>query len=339
AAVRPGAWRRLLLPARHLRAAVPGAAGGGRPAGGRHRGEGAFAERSRPHHPAVMPSHRTRGDRMQAGPPSGYHRPAVRTYYDRLVQYLDHKIGWHRLPTPLGLGMLIGLRDALRKANLHDTSGLPAVDLPPLQPGTPDVRVARTVDGSYNDLANPRMGMAGSRFGRNAPLQDTFPDPSPPPEPNPREVSRALLTRDALIPATSVNALVAAWLQFMIRDWFSHGKGPQDDPWQIPLADDDPWPERPMRVMRTRPDPTAPPGGSGQAPTYATPSPQGGAAAQIYGNTIEHRGGRRPGREGVLRDGKRRVARDGLPPMPDDPESDPRQVPGFWLGLLLMQTL
>src|SRR5262249_59186566 len=115
------------------------------------------------------------------------------------------------------------------KANLQDPSGLPAVDLPPLQPGTPDVRVARTVDGSYNDLANPRMGMAGSRFGRNAPLKDTFPDPSRLLEPNPREVSRALLTRDALIPPTSANSLAAAWVQSMISDWITHGRGPQTD--------------------------------------------------------------------------------------------------------------
>src|SRR5262249_37633850 len=247
------------------------------------------ARRTRPsRQPATTPSRRTRGDRMQTGPPSGYHRSAFWTYYDRLVQYVDPKIGWHPPPTPLRLRMLLRLPGPLRKANLHAPSGRPAVDLPPLQPGTPDVRVARTVDGSYNDLANPRMGMAGSRFGRNAPLKDTFPDPSRLLEPNPREVSRTLLTRDALIPATSVNALVAAWLQFMIRDWFSHGKGPQDDPWQIPLADDDPWPERPMRVMRTRPDPTAPPGGSGQAPTYANTSSHWWDASQIYGNTIEH---------------------------------------------------
>ena len=34
----------------------------------------------------------------------------------------------------------------------------------------------RTVDGSWNDLANPTMGMAGTRFGRNVPIEHTWPD-------------------------------------------------------------------------------------------------------------------------------------------------------------------
>src|SRR5262249_17581416 len=85
--------------------------------------------------------------------------------------------------------------------------------------------------------------------------------------------------------------------------------------------------------------PTAPPGGSGQAPTYANISSHWWDASQIYGNTVEHQRWLRTGPDGLLPDGKLRVEPDGLPPMPDDPESDPRQVPGFWLGLLLMQTL
>jgi hypothetical protein len=229
--------------------------------------------------------------------------------------------------------VLIGLRDALRKRNLHDTSGLPAVDQPPLQQPTQAELTGRTLDGSYNDPDNPRMGMAGSRFGRNVPLEHTYPDPRVM-QPSPREVSRALLTRAELIPATSVNALVAPWLQFMIRDWFSHGKSPREDPWEIQLAEDDPWPDRPMRVLRTRPDPTAPAGDSGRPPTYVNTETHWWDASQIYGTTPEHQQLVRTGP-----DGKLRVDPDGLPPLPDDPAVDPRQVPGFWLGLLMMQTL
>jgi hypothetical protein len=32
---------------------------------------------------------------------------------------------------------------------------------------------ARTADGTYNDLGSPAMGSAGSRFGRNVPLDRT----------------------------------------------------------------------------------------------------------------------------------------------------------------------
>jgi hypothetical protein len=264
----------------------------------------------------------------------GYHQSAFWTVYDKLVELADRKVGWHRLPVPLGLVVLIGIRDVLRKNNLYDTSALPAVNLPPVPPATPEVAVARSLDGTYNDLDEPRMGMAGSRFGRNVPLE--YVQPAPLPEmmqPSPREVSRALLTRAGLIPATSVNALVAAWLQFMIKDWFSHGTGPKEDPWEIPLTDDDPWPARPMQVKRTRPDPTAPPGGN-HPPTHANTETPWWDASQIYGTTPEHQRFIRTGQHGKLR-----VDAGGLPPMPDDPAADPRMVPGFWLGLLMMQTL
>jgi hypothetical protein len=36
--------------------------------------------------------------------------------------------------------------------------------------------VRRSADGSHNDLANPAMGMAGTRFGRNVPVDRTRPD-------------------------------------------------------------------------------------------------------------------------------------------------------------------
>jgi hypothetical protein len=267
-------------------------------------------------------------------PRGGYHQSTFWVLYGKLAELADRRIGWHRLPVPLGLAVLAGLRDVLRKDNLYDTSALPAVNLPPVPPVTPEDRSNRSLDGSHNDLGQPRMGMAGSRFGRNVPLAHVEPDPRGRlMQPSPREVSRALLTRDELIPATSVNALAATWLQFMIKDWFSHGKGPRENPWEIPLTDEDPWPDRPMRVMRTRPDPTAPPGGN-RPPTHANTETPWWDASQIYGTTLAHQQFIRTGQ-----DGKLRVDPDGLPPIPDDPASDPRLVPGFWLGLLMMQTL
>src|SRR5262249_56011255 len=121
------------------------------------------------------------------------------------AEVADGKIGWQGLPVPVGLAVLIGIRDVLRKNNLYDTSGLPAANVPPVPPATPEVRTTRSLDGTYNDLAQPRMGMAGSRFGRNVPLGYAQPDPLPElMQPNPREGSRALLTRVALVLATAV---------------------------------------------------------------------------------------------------------------------------------------
>src|SRR5262249_59223600 len=87
----------------------------------------------------------------------GYHQAAFWTLYEKLAELADRKIGWHRLPVPLGLAVLIGIRDVLRKNNLYDTSGLPAANVPPVPPATPEVRTTRSLDGTYNDLAQPRM--------------------------------------------------------------------------------------------------------------------------------------------------------------------------------------
>lgn len=69
------------------------------------------------------------------------------------------------------------------------------------------------------------MGCAGMRFGRNFPRQDT--QKSTDEElwtPNPRLVSERFMTRkpDGFIPATSLNLLAAAWIQFQLHDWVFH---------------------------------------------------------------------------------------------------------------------
>jgi hypothetical protein len=61
----------------------------------------------------------------------------------------------------------------------------------------------RSPNGSWNDLDHPEMGMAGTRFGRNVPLEDTWPDRDRTLEPNPREISRRLMTHDEIIPASA----------------------------------------------------------------------------------------------------------------------------------------
>ena len=46
-----------------------------------------------------------------------------------ITEALDRRFGWHRLPVPLGLLTLVGLRIRLRESNLHDTSSA-ATDIP-----------------------------------------------------------------------------------------------------------------------------------------------------------------------------------------------------------------
>ncbi len=242
---------------------------------------------------------------------------------------LDRRFGWDRLPRPLGVLTLVGLRTRLRELNLYDTGAGGAK-----APANSGARGSRTLDGSYNDLERPAMGMIGARFGRNVPLDRTHPEPLPGLlDPNPRLVSRELLTRDEFVPATIVNVLAGAWLQFEVHDWFSHGKNLPDKPFELELADDDPWTDRPMRIDRTRPDPS--PDAGGGAATWVTADSHWWDGSQIYGSE--------PALASALRErkgGRLRLDPDGQLPRDLDDKVDLAGVAGnFWLGLALLHTL
>jgi Animal haem peroxidase len=275
----------------------------------------------------------------RAAPPKGvstsdepYQPGLLRRLYDKITGKVAVKHPWYQLPEALGLAELIGIRDTLRRENLVDTSRLPAVDPVKPPPYDPSYETARTADGSWNDLEHSEMGMAGTRFGRNVPLEYTWPDRDRIMVPNPREISRKLMTRDTFNPAVAGNALIAAWLQFMIHDWFKHGTSPKDNPWVVPAVAGDDWPAPNVLVMRTPPDPTTPPG-SMLPPTYLNVNTHWWDASSIYGDDLEQQRFLREGSGGRLR------LVDGLPPVPPDPADNPALVPGFWLGLGMMQTL
>ena len=267
--------------------------------------------------------------------PGSYHGSAFWRLLDAVAGRIDRAIGWDRLPKPLSLGVLVGLRDTLRKYNLHDTNQVPSTNLPPLGPPDPRQQTQRTLDGSYNDVEEPRMGMAGARFGRNIPLVSvTRESRDEILRPSPREVSRALMTRTSLVEATSVNALVAPWLQFMIRDWFSHGKSPTEDPWEVALVGDDNWFEDPMRIMRVMDDPTRMASAAGHPRTSINTSSHWWDASQIYGHTAQYQQFVRTWEHGKLR-----VEQDGSLPLPPGQDGNPTEEPGFWIGLAMLQTV
>src|SRR4249919_226563 len=233
---------------------------------------------------------------------------------------LDRRFGWDRLPLPLGVFTLAGLRTRLREENLYDTGAGGAKAGPDGGPHD-----ARTVDGSYNDLGEPAMGMIGARFGRNIPIDRTYPEELPGLlEPNPRLVSRTLLTRDEFKPATIVNVLAGAWLQFEVHDWFSHGKNLPEEPFELELGDDDTWGERPMRIERTRTDPF--PDGNGRLAAFVTTDSHWWDGSQIYGSE--------PAVTSALREGagcRMRLAPDGQLPRDLDAKLDLTGVAGnFW---------
>jgi hypothetical protein len=267
---------------------------------------------------------------------TGYRNTFWWHLYDRAAQTADQKFGWDRLPKPVGLLVLIGLRNILRQRNLYDTSGLPAAVTPKLPASTSEALTTRTPDGAYNDLSSPAMGMAGTRFGRNVPLSCGYQEaPGKILDPNPREVSRELLTRHDFIPATSLNLLAAAWIQFMVKDWLSHGAGDPQHVFELPLAADDPWPQRPLTVLRTLPDPTR--AGDQDGPqTFLNTETPWWDSSQLYGGGTTA-GDQVPRRSGA--DGKLIIGPDNRLVLPDDPALSPAFVPGWWLGLNMMSTL
>ena len=244
---------------------------------------------------------------------------------------LDRRFGWDRLPTPLGVLTVLGLRIRLREKNLYDT-GRGATPEPSGK--ADDHREERTLDGTFNDLGTPTMGAIGARFGRNVPVARTYQEPLPDLlEPNPRTISRELLTREQFEPATTVNLLAGAWIQFEVHDWFSHGLNEAENPWQLELAEDDPWHERPMRIPRTRRDPSHLDDGS--PPTYVTSDTHWWDGSQIYGNDPAFANAVRAHEHGKLR-----LDPDGQLPRDLESHVDLEGVAGnFWLGLGLLHTL
>ena len=95
------------------------------------------------------------------------------------------------------------------------------------------------------------------------------------------------MTRHEFLPATKLNVLAGAWLQFMIRDWFSHGKSEKENPWKVDVAEDDPWTqERPMQILRTRKDPTHLPEDP-SPPTYLNTETHWWDGSQLYGSNAD----------------------------------------------------
>ena len=215
---------------------------------------------------------------------------------------------WFELPQPAAVSRLVEIRNELRAKNLHDTEDPPL----PQDPGSvpAEAKGSRTSNGEFNDLRCPVMGSSGTRFGRNVPLSETFPDTANLMTPSPRTVSQELFTREKFQPVTILNVMAAAWIQFQTHDWFLHRQGTMDSAHEIPLTDGDPWPERPMRLPKTpvdpqkRPDPKRP-------PAYVNDNSHWWDGSQIYGSTSAVPGDAADGHEGQGQGRRRLPARPG----------------------------
>jgi hypothetical protein len=251
----------------------------------------------------------------------------------RVGDLLQQRRNWFELPDVLAAPQLVQFRNQLRQENLKDTEEPPFKKEEIPANLDPEIKNARTIDGSNNDLHYPRMGCAGARFGRNVPLDHAFPDQANLLNPNPRVISRELMTRHEFIPASFLNLLAAAWIQFMVHDWFVHDRSSLADGIDIPLAPGDDWSDPNMRVPRSVPDPA--PAGSTRPPAYANLNSHWWDASQIYGCDKTQAACVRGGEGGKLK-----VDPNNM--LPVDPVTGV-PVTGFnqnwWVGLTLLHTL
>jgi len=248
---------------------------------------------------------------------------------------------WYRRNLYFGILTLAHMRDKLNERNLVNT--YPAGTLIGFQKEgqTPPegVQFFRTADGSWNNLSNPKEGAAGTRF-----LLNVQPDAVRPEigetlmTPNPRLISRKLLTRDGPIKEVPfLNLLAAVWIQFETHDWINHGEILDTEFHEIPLAEDDParrqYHQSNMFVGKTQPDPTRMPEDK-VAKTFINEVTHWWDGSQIYGSDFETQ---KRLRSGV--DGKMKLEPDGRLPLDKKKLEEVGFQRNWWVGLTLLHTL
>jgi hypothetical protein len=249
---------------------------------------------------------------------------------------------WYRRPLLLGILTLANMREKLNKNNLKST--YPEDVLVGFQPEAqtlPEgVKHFRTADGSWNNLENPKEGAAGTRFSRNVQMEAIKPEPIEILlKPNPREVSRHLLTREGEMKEVPfLNLLAASWIQFQNHDWINHGESLLNELIEVPIAPDDParkkFKQKSILVPRTQPDPTRKEKGEPAAVSFINEVTHWWDGSQIYGSNQETLNRLRSGV-----DGKLKVNDDGTLPLNKQGIEETGFVRNWWIGLSMLHTL
>jgi hypothetical protein len=244
-----------------------------------------------------------------------------------ILAYIREQLNAHNLISTYPRGTLIGFQEAGQR--------------PPL--GVTDFR---TADGSWNNLADPKEGAAGTRFLRNVDLSVTCPETGDRlVTPNPREISLTLLSRQIgpddrpiVKPVQFLNLLAASWIQFMNHDWISHGDTDPENFIHVQLADDDPARDRyrqdKLGIGATQHDPTRKPDGEPACTSSINEVTHWWDGSQVYGSDKDTQKRLRSGKMGKIN------LSDGL--LPVDSATDVEDA-GFrrnwWIGLTMLHTL
>jgi hypothetical protein len=306
-----------------------------------------------PHTPVAPPMGLVRHVRKFIGDLLGAAGTAVvevtTNLYGRWAGYRDAVwTNWYHRPQFLAILTLAYMRERLNANNLG-TSYPPGrlVGFQPLgQVAPPGVEHFRTADGSWNNLADPKEGAAGTRFLRNVAPESIRPEVGEQLlTPNPREISRQLLSRplDAdgepvMREVPFLNLLAACWIQFMNHDWVNHGEITTTDLIEVPLPDDDAARQRywqtKMFVGRSQPDPTRTDGVEIAAYTAINEVTHWWDGSQIYGSDQATQDRLR---SHVL--GKMRVTSAGLLPVDGNGVEETGFRRNWWVGLAMLHTL
>ena len=249
---------------------------------------------------------------------------------------------WYRRPLFLGILTLAYMREKMNSHNLIST--YPKGSLVGFQPEglePPEgVKYYRTADGSWNNLNNPKEGAAGTRLSRNISLNAIKPERGEQLlTPNPREISRHLLTRgDEMKEVPFLNLLAACWIQFQNADWINHGENLLADVIEVPLAEDDParkkfWQTK-MLIPKTQPDPTRTEGKEDAPISFINEVTHWWDGSQIYGSDQET-----VNRLRSHTDGKLKINADGTLPLSSKGIEDTGFVRNWWVGMSMLHTL
>lgn len=209
----------------------------------------------------------------------------------RTFRFINRKRPWHKIGKWPGVFNLLALRIELREHNLHDMDG----DLTVPKSGCPfhngpALAKKRTENGTHNDLSFPAMGCTYSRLGRNMHLrrpEDTDPGLL---VPDPFVISQRILQRDTFKPATGLNLIAGAWIQFQVHDWFGHENetlsvddaDPKNEENAIRLPQAGDWQHGDMVIPKTIRDKDADP--AYPHPVYRNKNPQWWDGSQVYGD-------------------------------------------------------
>jgi len=233
----------------------------------------------------------------------------------------------------IGLLTLANIRCQLLENNLFDTYATGEWPSVVCEPASQDYR---TADGSCNDLDLPAMGMAGARMGRNIQPDYSWQDEDKLLTPNPRVVSKELLTRNEGIKEVPfLNYIATAWIQFMVHDWFEHGNRDHSNPIKVPVESGDihDMGDGHMNVGRTPADPTRE-AGDGRPESYINDNTAWWDGSQIYGSDKATMDSLR-----TFEDGKMTLVDGRLPIEADTGKAKTGFNKNWWVGLEILHTL